>query len=57
MVAVRPAITSGIVIALLALIPAGTSLLLYRFRGMFLPAHMLLASAVLAALAGLVLKR
>jgi hypothetical protein len=41
------------VIALLALIPAGTAFLIYFFVGSFLPAHLLLAAAVAAFVAGL----
>jgi len=52
LLAARPRYASGIVIVLLALIPAATSALLYTFMGVFLPAHMLLAAALMAALAG-----
>jgi uncharacterized membrane protein YfcA len=42
---------------LLALIPGATSALLYTFMGMFLPAHMLLAAALIAAFAGILTGR
>jgi len=48
----RPALASGAVIVLLAMIPAATAVLLYLFIGAFLPAHMLLAAALMAAAAG-----
>jgi hypothetical protein len=51
-VAVRPVAASGTVLGLLALIPGATSVLLYTFMGMFLPAHMFLAAAILTAAAG-----
>lgn len=40
-------------IFLLGLIPAGTSILLYTFIGMFIPAHMLLVAAILVFIAAL----
>jgi hypothetical protein len=52
LVTVRPAVAAGAVIVVLALIPAATATLLYTFIGMFLPAHILLASAIMAAFAG-----
>lgn len=57
LVVIRPMMTSGAVIVLLALIPAATAMLLYRFIGNFLPAHMLLSSAILAGVAGLFHRR
>lgn len=57
LMAARPAVAAGSVIAPLALIPAATAVLLYVFVGSFMPAHMLLASAGLAAFAGLLLAR
>ena len=57
LVAVRPAAASGIAVVLLAFIPAATSALLYTFMGMFLPAHLLLASAVITMLAGVLAGR
>ena len=54
LVAARPAMASGAVVALLALVPAGTAAMLYRFvGGGFAPAHMLLLAAALAFVAGL----
>lgn len=53
-VAARPALASGAVVALLALIPAATAGMLYRFvGGRFVPAHVLLLAAALAFVAGL----
>ena len=52
-VVVRPAAVNGFVVALLALIPAATAVLIYVFVGSFLPAHLLLAAAVAAFVAGL----
>lgn len=49
----RPTITSGMIILLLALIPAASAILLYYFIGTFVPAHMLLTAAILAFMAGL----
>src|SRR5229473_2446325 len=43
-IAVQPALASKCVVILLAIVPAATALLLYRFIGNFVPAHMLLAS-------------
>jgi hypothetical protein len=57
LVAARPAMASGAVISLLALIPAATAAFLYIFIGQFLPAHMLLAAALLTAAAGPLKKR
>jgi hypothetical protein len=54
LVAARPAMASGAVVALLAFIPAGTAGMLYRFvGGRFVPAHVLLLAAALAFVAGL----
>jgi hypothetical protein len=39
-------------ILLLGLIPAGTSILLYTFIGVFIPAHLLLVAALLIFIAG-----
>lgn len=51
-VALRPVLASGLVLILLALIPGATAVFLYTFIGVFLPAHILLASAVMTAIAG-----
>jgi hypothetical protein len=54
LLAARPATASGAIVALLALIPAGTAAMLYRFiGGRFVPAHLLLLAAALAVTAGL----
>ncbi len=54
LVAARPAMASGAVVVLLALVTAGTAGMLYRFiGGGFLPAHLLLLAAALAFVAGL----
>jgi len=57
LLAARPGQASGAVIVLVALIPAATSGFLYAFMGAFLPAHMLLAAALMAALAGILVRR
>ena len=53
LIAARPLLAAGSLIALLALIPAATAAFLYAFIGMFLPAHVLLAAAIMAAVAGM----
>ncbi len=54
LVAARPAMASGAVVALLALVPAGTAGILYRFiGGGFVPAHLFLLAAALALVAAL----
>jgi hypothetical protein len=57
LVAARPVLASGTVIALLALIPGATAALLYIFMGTFLPAHILLASALMTMVAGVLAGR
>jgi hypothetical protein len=44
---------SRTVVVLLALVPAATAAFLYVFLGAFLPAHMLLAAALMTMAAGL----
>ena len=46
--AARPGAVSRAVLFILACIPGATALFLYRFLGPFIPAHMLLVSAVAA---------
>jgi hypothetical protein len=53
LIAARPLMAAGSVLVLLALIPAATAAFLYTFIGMFLPAHVLLAAAIMAAAAGM----
>lgn len=53
LIAMRPFMTSGIVVSVLALIPAATAGLIYYFVGPFLPAHLLVMGAALAFGAGL----
>ncbi len=54
LVAARPAMAAGAVVALLALVPAATAGMLYRFiGGGFAPAHLLLLATALAFVAGL----
>lgn len=53
LISARPSLAAGALILLLALIPMATAALLYTYIGMFLPAHLLLASAVMMAVAGL----
>ena len=45
LIAARPALASGLVVAVLGLIPAATSLLLYIFIGPFIGAHLLMVTA------------
>ena len=52
-IAARPALASGTIIVLIALIPGATAALLYVFMGSFLPAHLLLVATVLAMAVGL----
>jgi hypothetical protein len=51
--AVKPAAVSGLGLIMLAVIPAATAALLYTFIGSFLPAHILLATALMIVTAGL----
>ena len=51
LIAARPAAASGLVVAVLGLIPAATAVLLYVFIGSFIGAHVLLVTA-LAMFAG-----
>ena len=51
LIAARPGAASGIVVAILGLIPAATAVLLYVFIGSFVGAHVLLLTA-LALFAG-----
>lgn len=53
LVAFRPEAAAGVLVVLLALVPGATALFLYRHIGNFPPAHMLLASAAAAVVAGL----
>lgn len=54
LVAARPAMASGALVAVLAVVPAGTAGLLYHFLGgRFVPAHLFLLAAALALVAGL----
>jgi len=57
LVAARPALAAGGVLALVAIIPAATALFLYKFLGSFLPAHLLLGAAVAALVSGLTWRR
>jgi hypothetical protein len=54
-IALRPVNVRRSLILLLGLIPAGTSILLYTFIGIFIPAHMLLVAAILIFIAGFLL--
>jgi hypothetical protein len=55
LIAMRIVNASRSLILLLGLIPAGTSILLYTFIGMFIPAHMLLIATILVFIAGLMI--
>jgi hypothetical protein len=52
LVAVRPALAFGMMLALVALVPLGTAILLYAFLGSFIPAHLLLLAGALSFAAG-----
>lgn len=54
-IAIKPILASRFTIVLLGLIPAATSILLYTFIGIFIPAHMLLVATILIFTAGLLL--
>ena len=56
-ISIRPSTVSGAVVAMLALLPAGTALVLYRFMGPFVPAHILLLCAILTGIAGILMSR
>ena len=49
--AVRPAAINRTLVLLIALVPAGTTFLLYTFLGAFYAAHLLLAATLMAVLA------
>jgi hypothetical protein len=51
--ALSPGSISGLLVALLALVPVGTAILLYVFLGRFAPAHLLLLAGLLALTAGM----
>ena len=53
LIAMRPFMTSGVLVSVLALIPAATAGLIYYFVGPFVPAHLLMMGAALAFVAGL----
>ena len=53
LIAARPVMASGVIVALLALIPAITAVLLDCFIGPIMPAHLLVIASGLAFLAGL----
>ena len=52
LIAARPNLATRPVIIVLAAIPAATAVLLYAFLGMFIPAHVLLISAIAAIVSG-----
>jgi hypothetical protein len=54
-IAAKPRLASRLVVALLALIPLATAVLLYRFIGNFVAAHMLVTSAAAALIAAFML--
>jgi hypothetical protein len=51
-IAARPRAANGVVTILVAVLPAATAALLYRFLGGFYAAHLLAAAAALAVAAG-----
>lgn len=52
LIAARPSAATGPLIMLVALIPAGTAIMIYTFLGGFIAGHILLVIAVLAFVAG-----
>jgi len=57
LIATRPTLAARPVISLLALVPAATAFFLYWFIGNFVPAHLLMASAIAIFVAALVWRR
>jgi len=55
--AFRPRAASPPVIALLALIPAATGVLIYKFLGTFFAGHLLLGTALMVFVAAMLLRR
>lgn len=53
LIAVRPFVATRPLVILVALIPAATAILIYTFLGSFIAAHILLAIAALAFVAGI----
>lgn len=53
LIAARPYLASRPLVILLALVPVATAFFLYQFIGNFVPAHMLLASAIATGFGGL----
>ena len=51
--ALRPAVTSGAFVILVALMPLATAAVLYVFMGIFVPAHICLLAGLLGIFAGL----
>jgi hypothetical protein len=54
---IRPTAASGTVVALLALVPAATTALLYGFLGPFYAGHLLLVGSIMTLLAGVLKAR
>jgi len=57
LIAARPAMATGPLVMLVALIPAATAVLLYVFLGNFFAGHLLMAIAALAFGAGMLLPK
>jgi hypothetical protein len=53
LIAARPSLATRPVIMVLAVVPAATASCLYKFLGDFVPAHMLIGSALAALVGGL----
>lgn len=53
-IAARPALAASPIVVLLALVPAGTAVLIYIFVGSFFAAHLLLFASALALVASFV---
>jgi hypothetical protein len=56
-IAAKPTSAARTVVVLLALIPAGTTMLLYLFLGPFYAGHLLMAASVMVVVAGLLMPK
>ena len=52
MLAIRPAVSRRVLLVIVALIPAATAVLIYTFVGSFYAGHLLIGTALAAAIAG-----
>jgi hypothetical protein len=56
-IAAKPVSAARAVVVLLALVPAGTTVLLYLFLGPFYAGHLLMAASVMVVVAGLLMPK